>query len=150
MNAATLIRAARERRGLTQAQLAARVGAAQPMISAYENGQRDPSVETLRRLIDGTGEELFLGLVEQGGSRARPTLRSRAVSDPTTGSAGRAEALVDVLLLADAIPGRRAPDTRMSAPRLDSGRPFTPTNSERQRGPRRPTRQQGTTDADAS
>jgi transcriptional regulator with XRE-family HTH domain len=58
MDAARLIRDVRRRRGLTQAELARRAGTSQPVVSAYEHGHRDPSVTTLRRLIEASGERL--------------------------------------------------------------------------------------------
>lgn len=41
----------RERAGLTQAQLAARSGIAQPNISAYESGRRVPTAATVEQLL---------------------------------------------------------------------------------------------------
>lgn len=109
MNAAHLVRTARRRGGLTQSQLAARVGTSQPVISAYEHGARDPSIETLRRIVAGTGSRLSVGLADRS-----PDL-------PPLGSVeAHAAALVDVLLLADAVPVRRAPDP-LTFPRIDSG-----------------------------
>lgn len=87
---------ARKRAGLTQAELARRAGTSQPVISAYEHGRRDPSIETLRRLVRATGAELALGV----GPRAEPDL------PPAADDVERAARLVDVLLLADAIPHR--------------------------------------------
>lgn len=109
MDPAAVLRTARRRSGLTQAQLAARVGTSQPVISAYEHGLRDPSVATLRRLVAGTGESLLVTLSER--TPDLPTLAT-----PTD----HAAALVDVLLLADAVPRRRKPERHPSFPRLDS------------------------------
>ncbi|MDR6866893.1 transcriptional regulator with XRE-family HTH domain [Microbacterium resistens] len=44
------LREARERAGLSQAQLAMRSGVAQPNIAAYESGRRNPSAAMLDRL----------------------------------------------------------------------------------------------------
>ena len=52
MEPATLIWTLRRRQGLTQAELAARAGTSQPVISAYEHGKRDPSYQTLRKLVE--------------------------------------------------------------------------------------------------
>jgi transcriptional regulator with XRE-family HTH domain len=93
MDAATLLRSARVRRGLSQSQVATRAGTSQPVISAYERGHRDPTTETLRRLVAATGERLDLGL----------TAETSAVPPPRD-LAEHAARLVDVLLLADAIP----------------------------------------------
>ena len=97
MHGATVLTRARKRAGLTQAELARRAGTSQPVISAYEHGRRDPSIETLRRLVRAAGAELELGI----GARATPDLPPAADDDE------RAARLVDVLLLADAIPHRR-------------------------------------------
>lgn len=96
MDGAALLTRARKRAGLTQAELARRAGTSQPVISAYEHGRRDPSIETLRRLVRATGAELELGV----GTRAGSDL------PPPTDDAERAARLVDVLLLADAVPHR--------------------------------------------
>lgn len=55
-----MIRAARERHGLTQAQLARRAGTTQTAISRLERGERSPTVETLRRVLLVMGEDLDL------------------------------------------------------------------------------------------
>lgn len=108
MDAASILRTARRRQGLTQAEVARRIGTSQPVISAYESGARDPSTSTLRRLVEGTGERLELRLADTG-------------SNAVTSAADRGAALVDVLLLADAIPVRRAPGP-LRFPRIDSTR----------------------------
>lgn len=95
MHGAALISRARRRAGLTQAQLAARAGTSQPVISAYERGRRDPSIETLRRLVGAAGAALTLGCETWGSDRVPPARTDE-----------ERERLVDVLLLADAIPVR--------------------------------------------
>jgi predicted nucleotidyltransferase/DNA-binding XRE family transcriptional regulator len=62
VTAGALLRQARKRAGLSQVDLAARAGVAQSVISAYESGQRQPSVPALARLVDAAGFELTLGL----------------------------------------------------------------------------------------
>jgi hypothetical protein len=109
MDSGAIVRAARVRRGLTQASLAARAGTSQPVISAYEHGRRDPTTGTLRRLVAAAGERLELALV----------LPPPAVP-PAVGEGEHAARLVDVLRLADAIPTRpRAP---VAWPRMVSTR----------------------------
>jgi transcriptional regulator with XRE-family HTH domain len=103
-----LLKAVRRRHGLTQADLARRAGTSQPVISAYERGLRDPSYETLRRLVEGAGERLALDAVAPMPGLPRP-------SGP--GEHGRR--LVDVLSLADAVPTRRRSPT-LRAPRMAS------------------------------
>ena len=56
--AGSLLRHARQAAGMTQAELAARAGVAQSVISAYESGHRQPAFPTLAALIEATGHEL--------------------------------------------------------------------------------------------
>ena len=58
MKAATVLREARRRAGLTQAELAEACRVKQPAISRIERGAVDPSVETLNRLLAACGESL--------------------------------------------------------------------------------------------
>lgn len=57
MSAAVLL-AARRSRGLSQRALAARAGEHQPTISALENGDHDPGLTHLTRLLAATGHRL--------------------------------------------------------------------------------------------
>jgi transcriptional regulator with XRE-family HTH domain len=56
-----LLREARGRHGLTQAQLAARARTSQAAISRIERDVVSPSVATLAQLLDLMGDELVLG-----------------------------------------------------------------------------------------
>ncbi len=71
MTAGELLRSARERHGLTQAQLAARARTSQPAISRIERGAVSPSVATLAWLLHLLGEELVLAAeaIEDGHDR---------------------------------------------------------------------------------
>ena len=69
----TLLRQARTRAGLSQVELATQAGTTQSVISAYESGQRQPSIPALARLIDAAGFELALGLRLQPGRLRRLT-----------------------------------------------------------------------------
>lgn len=60
---AALLREARQRSHLSQTDLARRAGVAQPVISAYESGRREPSLRTLTRLVAATGHELAIDVV---------------------------------------------------------------------------------------
>jgi uncharacterized protein len=60
-----------KRAGLSQVDLADRAGVTQSVISAYESGQRQPSLPALARLIDAAGFELTLGLRRQPGRLRR-------------------------------------------------------------------------------
>lgn len=59
-SASALIRDARRRAGLSQAQLAVRAGVTQSVVSAYESGSRQPSLPTLKRLVHASGLRLDL------------------------------------------------------------------------------------------
>ena len=56
------LRAARERSGMTQAELASRIGSTQPAIARLEAGGVTPSLETLRRIAAALGLELVVEL----------------------------------------------------------------------------------------
>ncbi len=60
--AASLIRRARLRAGLTQRQLAAEVGTTHAVIVRAEAGQREPAVETLERLVRAAGFDIVYEL----------------------------------------------------------------------------------------
>jgi hypothetical protein len=62
MTGGTLIREARRRAGITQAELARRAGLQQPAIARWENGRAEPSLSTLERLVGACGLELRLAL----------------------------------------------------------------------------------------
>ena len=109
MLAAHLLRAARVRAGLTQAELARRAGTSQPVISAYEHGRRDPTVQTLARLLAAAGADLVLRAPERGASDLPPPR--------TPEEHGRR--LLDVLSVVDAMP-RRPQFPELDAPRMAS------------------------------
>ena len=70
-----MLRQARKRASLSQVDLATRAGVTQSVISAYESGQRQPSLPALARLVNAAGFELTLGL-------RRPPGRLRGLSGP--------------------------------------------------------------------
>jgi transcriptional regulator with XRE-family HTH domain len=53
-----LIKEARKRAGLTQAELGARIGKSQTAIARWERDEVRPSLETLREIIRGCGLDL--------------------------------------------------------------------------------------------
>ena len=103
MDAAATIREARARRGLSQAEVAARAGTSQATISAYETGRKQPSLDTLGRLLATMGLELRI-------EERSPRRPSRAEHQRV----GRS--LVDVLRLAEQLPTRH--DATLRYPRL--------------------------------
>jgi len=56
------VRAARERAGITQAELAARIGSTQPAIARLEAGGVTPNLATLRRIASALSLELVVQL----------------------------------------------------------------------------------------
>lgn len=99
------LREARRRAGLTQAALAQRAGTSQATVSAYERGSKEPSVETLDRLLAAAGARLVVEPAAAPVVRPAPDRLARA---------GRG--LVDVLLLAEALPTQHESELRF--PRL--------------------------------
>lgn len=57
-----LIRLSRKKAGLSQRQLAERAGTSASAIAFYENGHRDPTVETLRRVCRAAGWDVRMRL----------------------------------------------------------------------------------------
>lgn len=45
--------------GLSQGELARRAGTSRPTVSAYEHGRKSPSLDTLERLLDAAGYQLY-------------------------------------------------------------------------------------------
>ncbi len=78
LSAGALIRHARTKAGITQAELAARAGITQSVVSAHEAGHRQPSLPTLAAIIEAARFELVT-------STRRPPRRPAAL----TGPAGR-------------------------------------------------------------
>lgn len=107
MDAAEIIRAARHRGGLTQAEFALAAAVTQPVISAYENGRRQPGLPMLRHLVEAAGARLDLSIVGLA-SDLRPPVDDLE----------RSARLLDVLLLADAV-GHR-PRGPLDMPRMVS------------------------------
>ena len=60
--AAGLLWLARDKAGLTQAELARRAGIPASMVSAYEHDRRQPTLPTLLRLLKAAGYELRMHL----------------------------------------------------------------------------------------
>jgi transcriptional regulator with XRE-family HTH domain len=64
-----MVIARRIRYGLTQGQLAARMGTSVPAISRIESGQHRPNLDTLERLALAFGERFVFGFEDQAGER---------------------------------------------------------------------------------
>jgi transcriptional regulator with XRE-family HTH domain len=88
--AGALLREARARAGLSQAELARRAGVSRSVLSVYEAGRREPGSEALARILAAAGYRLDL----------RSSIRR--LDDERAG-----RILEQVLELAEALPGRR-------------------------------------------
>jgi transcriptional regulator with XRE-family HTH domain len=102
MDAATTIREARARAGLSQRELARRAGTSQATISAYEAGRKEPSFGTLVRLVEAAGSRLAL---DPGSTRLDPG------DDAQVG-----RVLEDVVSLAEALPAKH--EAQLTYPRI--------------------------------
>ncbi|MCB9742236.1 MAG: helix-turn-helix transcriptional regulator [Alphaproteobacteria bacterium] len=69
------LRALRLRQGLTQQDLADRVGVSPPEISKYERARRAPSLESLAALAEGLGLPLSEVVAFEGSENASPELQ---------------------------------------------------------------------------
>ena len=78
-----LIREARERARLTQADLARSASTSQPAIARYEVGQARPSLETAQRCVEACGFELRIELEQPSSQRraAAEAALARSVED---------------------------------------------------------------------
>lgn len=97
MDAGALIRAARQRQGLTLRALADRAGTSHSTLAAYESGRTIPTVTTLQRVLRAAGVD------------ADVSLTNRVGGGPDDRQA-RGRELIEVLELAEMFPARHEPD----------------------------------------
>ncbi len=81
--AGSLLRSARLRLGLSQTTLADLLGIAQPTLSAYESGRRQPTLPTLLRMLARAGFELRLELAERDDHDAVLAVWEQSLGEPT-------------------------------------------------------------------
>lgn len=67
-----LILQARSEAGLSQRQLAARIGTSQPTVARWESGAQLPSVRSLTKIARATGFELTVGMHRADRSKEAP------------------------------------------------------------------------------
>ncbi len=103
MQAASVLREARHRAGLSLRALAVRAGTSHSTLAAYEAGRKTPTVDTLDRVLRAAGFELDGEL-------------TRSVGGPDAAARGRE--LVEVLDLAAHFPARHSPT--LTFPRFGS------------------------------
>ena len=79
-----IVKELRKKRGIQQKELAIYVGVAQPTVSEWESGKKDPSGERLRKLAEFFGvDELVVlgaGFAEQTESDAPKTKEAKIIS----------------------------------------------------------------------
>jgi transcriptional regulator with XRE-family HTH domain len=68
---AAAVMEARNRAGLTQQELARRMGTTQPAVARLESGRSRPSMRTLERLAAATGSRLLIRFEPRAARRAR-------------------------------------------------------------------------------
>lgn len=106
MDFKALLRDARRRAGLTQAELAELSGTSQSTLSAYECGSKTPSADTLARVLAAAGVRLT-------------TAPTRPVRTPSAAALGHADrGLNDVIELSAQLPTRHR--SALAFPRLPS------------------------------
>src|SRR4051812_15133161 len=76
-----LLTSARLRLGVSQTAFADLIGVAQPTLSAYETGRRQPTVPTLLRLLAKAGFDLRMELVDRDDHDAVLAVWERTLSD---------------------------------------------------------------------
>lgn len=119
MNYGSMLRAARVRAGMSQADVAAGARTSQSAVARYETGVASPSLGTLERLLEATGSSFVIGSPRPGTARtgrlgqARAKLvdaaRAHGLHDIRVfGSVARGEATrgSDVDLVVELDPGR--------------------------------------------
>lgn len=89
MDAPAIIKQARSRAALTQAQLARAAGTSQPTLAAYESGAKSPSVRTLDRIVRASGASLSVALVEAPAARGELLNQLREHADAIREAAHR-------------------------------------------------------------
>jgi transcriptional regulator with XRE-family HTH domain len=81
--AGALLQSARIRLGLSQSAFAQLIGVAQPTLSAYETGRRQPTMPTLYRLLGKAGLEPRITLEERDDHDAMLAEWERSLSEET-------------------------------------------------------------------
>lgn len=80
--ASSLIRAARTEAGLTQAELAARMGVDQPAVARIESSRSNPRYSTLTDALVAAGFTIEIRVVKRDGSVDVSQIRSRLEMTP--------------------------------------------------------------------
>jgi transcriptional regulator with XRE-family HTH domain len=94
MTAAQIIREARLRAGLTQSELAARLGRERAQVARWEVGGQEPSFENLRSVVEACG---FVLRVEIGDREEMPALDAELGTSLLEAPQQRVQALLERL-----------------------------------------------------
>jgi transcriptional regulator with XRE-family HTH domain len=65
----------RNRAGLTQQELARKMGTTQPVVARLESGRSRPSMRTLERLADATGSRLLISFAPRSKKKSAQGIR---------------------------------------------------------------------------
>jgi uncharacterized protein len=94
MTAAQIIREARLRAGLTQSELAARLGRERAQVARWEVGGQEPSFENLRSIVEACGFALRIEIAER---EETPALDSELEASLLDAPQQRVQALLERL-----------------------------------------------------
>lgn len=94
MTGAQIIREARLRAGLTQTELAARLGRDRAQVARWETGGQEPSFENLRAVVEACGFVLKLEIAER---EEDPALDAQLEASVRQAPQQRVQALLDSL-----------------------------------------------------
>jgi transcriptional regulator with XRE-family HTH domain len=109
MEAATLVRRARTEAGLTQQQLASRLGVTQAALARLERSGANPTIATLDRVLRATGRRLDLRLGRAPSSVDQTLLREALQLEPAARIAAAERLLAEAEAIAAAgARGRRS------------------------------------------
>ena len=78
-----LVREARRRAGLTQAELAQRAGTTQSAIARLERGATTPTLETISKLVRAAGFDLMIGMANTDDDHDWSLLQQNLALTPT-------------------------------------------------------------------
>ena len=68
---------ARNRAGMTQAEVAGKMGTTQSAIARIESGRASPTMETVRRFVHATGCEFKIQLIPSAGSKRKTSVEKQ-------------------------------------------------------------------------
>ena len=94
MTAAQIIREARLKAGLTQSELAARLGRERAQVARWETGGQEPSFENVRAVVEACGFALHVDFAER---EATPELDAELETSVAQAPQQRIQALLEKL-----------------------------------------------------